>query len=66
MISEKSGGDKLSKARVKELNDYLSKIGLCELNGSGFSYTWKPGPRKNIVCKLDRTLVNLDWLKNFY
>lgn len=31
LVSEKPGGNKLSEARVKELNDCLIKIGLCEL-----------------------------------
>lgn len=55
LICERSGGSKLFETRLKELNDCLIKIDLYEITSSGFNYAWRP--RKNIACKLDRTLI---------
>ncbi|KAK3229904.1 hypothetical protein Dsin_001785 [Dipteronia sinensis] len=65
-VGESIGGCSRISSAMKEFNDYLQSSELDDLCFSGFLYTWC-NKRSNscISRKLDRVLVNNDWLVKF-
>jgi hypothetical protein len=65
-LEEKWGSDRLNSYEL-EFNDCLNNLEVLDLNLSGCCYTWNnkcEGP--NFVArKLDRVLVNEEWLRKF-
>jgi exonuclease III len=59
-VSEKSGGNKIPQNKIDRLCNFLMDTGLIEPIISGNKYTWKSGLAKNIHCKLDRILINVE------
>ncbi|XP_043720916.1 uncharacterized protein LOC122668414 [Telopea speciosissima] len=64
---EKQGGEQPDLEAFNYFNECLEDIGVNDLRWSGFPLTWsnKRAGSNRIACKLDRVLVNEEWLTSF-
>ncbi|XP_043697196.1 uncharacterized protein LOC122647977 [Telopea speciosissima] len=62
--SEKLGGDLVRQETVDEFNSFIFDTGLIDLKWKGEQCTWnnRQGGSSRVCCKLDRVMVNLNWL----
>lgn len=63
--SEKSGGITIPFKKLEFLSNFIFKAGLIESTIKGNKFTRKSGEFRNIHCKLDRILVNHDFINQF-
>ncbi|XP_020694319.1 uncharacterized protein LOC110108146 [Dendrobium catenatum] len=64
--SDKSGGLPLHHSNLVDINNMIFVNKLVDLNAVGSLYSWYNQQTANpIFIKLDRALVNEDWIKNF-
>ncbi|XP_028553650.1 uncharacterized protein LOC110096650 [Dendrobium catenatum] len=64
--NEKSGGSALHHSSLVDLNSMIFANSLMDLHSVGNFFTWFNQQASNpIFIKLDRALVNDDWVKNF-
>ncbi|XP_043696723.1 uncharacterized protein LOC122647366 [Telopea speciosissima] len=64
---EKQGGDHVDSDAMDSFSECIEDIGANDLSWTGFPLTWsnkRAGPNR-IACKLDRVLVNEEWLTSF-
>ncbi|KAL9684724.1 hypothetical protein QQ045_022165 [Rhodiola kirilowii] len=66
-FDDQLNGFAMRSADFDELRNFVTKSDLLDLKGSGCWYTWsdKHLLNKRIWCKLDRTLVNLEFIDFF-
>lgn len=65
-LEEMEGGSVAFTKGVLEFKDFLDEAWLCDLKFTGQLLTWWDSSKsKPIFRKLDRVLVNEDWLNNF-
>uniref|UniRef100_A0A5B6YUZ1 Reverse transcriptase domain-containing protein n=1 Tax=Davidia involucrata TaxID=16924 RepID=A0A5B6YUZ1_DAVIN len=64
---EKTGGRGIDSGEVEEFNSCLYNVGVDDLNGKGRWLTWdnQRDGNDNIQSKLDRVLVNNEWMQKF-
>ena len=64
--SERLGGSCDWPARMEDLNDCCVEAGLEDLKFTGNLLTWRRGSGQTFLSKkLDRALVNLEWMHSF-
>ncbi|XVE71697.1 hypothetical protein DITRI_Ditri10aG0172400 [Diplodiscus trichospermus] len=63
---EKEGGRRKDRRKINCFRDFVEGSGLQDVKAKGMKYTWS-GIRKGKLVKekLDRVLVNLDWMKAY-
>ncbi|PKU86575.1 Putative ribonuclease H protein [Dendrobium catenatum] len=65
-VKDKSGGNPIQFSRLGEFNNWVFKSGIMDLKAVGLRYTWFNGRVDDpIHIKLDRMLVNQEWLDCF-
>ena len=65
-VSEKHGGNVCWTSEMGEFKDAVIRLGITDLRFGGNLFTWCDGnPSAPIFRKLDRTMVNADWLTKF-
>ncbi|XP_043697542.1 uncharacterized protein LOC122648386, partial [Telopea speciosissima] len=64
---EKLGGDQLDLEAINSFNECIEDMGVNDLRWTGFPLTWcnKRAGSNRISCKLDRVMVNEEWLSAF-
>ncbi|PKU78251.1 Putative ribonuclease H protein [Dendrobium catenatum] len=63
---DKSGGNQTHPSRLGEFNNWIFNSGTLDLKSVGLNYTWHNGRVDDpIHIKLDRMLVNHQWLHSF-
>ncbi|XP_043697169.1 uncharacterized protein LOC122647945 [Telopea speciosissima] len=62
--SEKLGGDPVRQEAVDNFNSFIFDTDLIDLKWKGELFTWnnRQGGSSRVCCKLDRALVNLNWM----
>ncbi|XP_043687599.1 uncharacterized protein LOC122638815 [Telopea speciosissima] len=62
--SEKFGGDIVRQEAIDDFNSFIFDTGLVDLEWKGELFTWnnRQGGSSRVCCKLDRAMVNLNWL----
>ncbi|XP_020690957.2 uncharacterized protein LOC110105699 [Dendrobium catenatum] len=66
LAEEKSGGNPLNNGRLLEMNSWIFNTGVLELPSTGLFFTWyNQRVDDPIHIKLDRALVNAEWLDHF-
>ncbi|KAK1304558.1 hypothetical protein QJS10_CPB11g00529 [Acorus calamus] len=59
---EKLGGRPLYPRRIAKFNNCLSHCNLQDLRATGTDFSWSNRQSGKILCKLDRVLVNHEWM----
>lgn len=62
---EKKGGQVLSSSKIQEFNDCLEDCGLLDLRVEGAIWSLSNSSNSQIVGRLDRSLVNQEWINHF-
>lgn len=66
LCSEETNNSNNWTASIREFKDFVSNLGLTDLNCSGPLFTWwDKNTSSPVQKKLDRCLVNCHWLHNF-
>ncbi|XP_020266380.1 uncharacterized protein LOC109841859 [Asparagus officinalis] len=65
--NEKIGGSLVTDAETEDFQDFISSCQLVHLKTNGCFFTWcnKQDIDTRIWCKLDRVLVNEDWIQKY-
>ncbi|KAK1313493.1 hypothetical protein QJS10_CPA06g01305 [Acorus calamus] len=61
-VHEKRGGRNPHIRRISNFNNSLEACHLLDLRSIGPSFTWSNNQDRRIACKLDRVMVNHQWL----
>ena len=65
-VNEILGGREHWTPEMQQFRDCVTSSGLAELRTNGDLYTWtNRRPHDSVLKRLDRVLVNSDWLRNF-
>lgn len=63
---EKIGGSPIAGKRLEDFNKFIEASALFDLKVAGALWTWRNKQEANpIACKLDRILVNDEWLEQY-
>ncbi|KAI4363592.1 hypothetical protein MLD38_019794 [Melastoma candidum] len=63
--NEKLGGKRIWKESENVLNRTMHSLGMDDLRGVGCQFTWSNRRSPPILAKLDRAVVNRDWIETF-
>lgn len=67
LTNEKVGGRKLNSKVLERFNEAITEAGLMDLNLKGWKLSWsnRQGGEGRILGRIDRTLVNVQWVSAF-
>ncbi|KAK1283060.1 hypothetical protein QJS10_CPB21g01579 [Acorus calamus] len=63
--NEKVGGRPAHSRRISRFNRCISTCHLQDLKATGSPFSWSNNQSNHIACKLDRVLINNQWLLSF-
>lgn len=64
--SNKIGGNHIPTSKLSDFRSYFSDNGLLELSSLSLFYTWSNLQQNSLIlCKLNRVLYNVHWLRDF-